>query len=196
MAYNYFQILIRLPDNLCRPCGYIGMAGSVKTVSSHLVILIIVIRKTIKISLLRHCLVERRIKNSRHRGIGHQFLARADSYQVRRIVERRQIVAFLNRLNHLVRNQGGGSKVLSAVNQPVSYRAYLVKALYHAVFLVRKRAKHQPDCLCVVFHGRYGFLLHAAGRCIGHLASFYSDSLAEPLCNHSFRFGIDELKFQ
>ena len=99
-----------------RPFGYIGMAGTVETVSSDPVLLIVLIGDAIQIRLLRHGLVECRIEYARLGHVRHQLFTGADADQVRRIMKRRQIVALGDGRDHFLVYQGRGSKFFSAMD--------------------------------------------------------------------------------
>ena len=83
---------------LCGTLGYKAVACSVETVSSDLVFLIILMRQTVKICLLRHCLMKSGIEYANHRHVRHQFLAGIDTDQVCRVVKRCKIVALFDSL--------------------------------------------------------------------------------------------------
>ena len=86
MAYDDLQIFVLFVQNLCRFPGYIRVAGSVETVTSDLVLLIILIRQTVHISFLRHGLMESGIEYSYHGSGRHQLFAGIDADQVCRVM--------------------------------------------------------------------------------------------------------------
>ena len=112
------------------------MGCSVEAVSSYFVLLIVLVRKTVKISLLRHCLMESGIEYSYHRYVRHKLLASADTDQVCRVVKRCKIVALFDCLHSLICDHCGRSKLLTAVYDTVTNSANLCKACDNAALLV------------------------------------------------------------
>ena len=83
-----------------------------------------VIRQSVKISVLRHRVVEGGVKNShlRHAGAEH-FLRCQNALDVVRVVERRQFDAFLNSSQDLISDQSGLRKQFATVDNSVPHGA-------------------------------------------------------------------------
>ena len=79
------------------------MAGAMKTIPADFEIHIIVVIDRIHIGVLRHRGMERRIKNERHRGIGHNLLARLNTEKVGRLMQRRQFCIAAANFQNLIR---------------------------------------------------------------------------------------------
>ena len=71
VANDDLKVLIGLSSYLGSLFGYEAVGGSVETVSSYLVILIVLVGKAVKISLLRHCLMESCIEYCYHGNARH-----------------------------------------------------------------------------------------------------------------------------
>ena len=93
-----------------------------KSISSHLIFLIILIWKSIQIRFSRHCLMEGRIKYSNHWNIRHQFLTCTDSDQISWIMKRCELIALLNLCKHLLIQYYRLCKLLASMYHTMSYR--------------------------------------------------------------------------
>ena len=136
--------------------------------------------------------MESGIKNAYLRYMRHKFRTYADTDQVRRVVQRRKIVALFHRLDHLVCDHCRRRKFLSAVYHAVADSAYLVKALDGACLLINQRMKDHLDRFFVCGHGSFCNLFVAAGFLI-HQSSVNTDSLAETFCKNRLCLGINKL---
>ena len=128
------------------------MTDPMKTVAADPVPLIIPVRKPIEKCLRLHRLVERRIKYTHHQRIRHQFPAGLHAHQIRRIMERRKVVALRHGLGHLVCDHHGTRKLFPAMHKPVSNHINFPKILYHAFFRVRQRVQQRMNRLRMIFH--------------------------------------------
>ena len=195
MSHDDLRIVKIQSQEISRMFGDKAVRGSVKTVSSHFVFLIIFIRKSVQISFLRHGLMESSIKYGNHGSFRHQFLAGTDSDQVSRIVQRRQIVAFFDCRHHFVIDHNRGSKFFSAVYHAMSYCIHFIQTLDHACLGIHQRIQHHLNRLFVGGHICLCFFFFAACRLV-HQSAVDSDTLAQPLCQYVLCVGIDQLEFQ
>ena len=80
----------------------IAVRGSVETIAAYAVLLVQLVGNGIHISLGRHGLVESGIKDTYLRQTGHELFHCIDTLQVGRVVQRSQVRALLEGLEHLV----------------------------------------------------------------------------------------------
>ena len=104
VANDNLQILIILAQNLCCSLGNIGVAGAVEAVSSHLVLLIVLVGKCIEVCVVGHSLVESRVEDRDLRNTGHKLLACADTREVCGVVKRAELAALFDSLDDLFVN--------------------------------------------------------------------------------------------
>ena len=196
MADDDSQILSVLSQNLSRPFGHEIMAGSMEAVAADLIFLIVFIRKAVQIGLFRHGLMERRIEHHRHGHAGHDLLTGTDADQVGRIMQRRQIAAGFDSLDHLFVHQNGAGEILSSVYHTVSHRVDLGKGTDHAHLLIGELLDHQLHRGGMIRHIRHFLHFFPARRLMGDVASIDADPLAQSLCQNRFRIAVDELILQ
>ena len=132
MANDDLQILIGLSGHLSSLLGYEAVGGTMETIASYFILLIVFIGKAVQICLLRHGLMESSIKNSCHGSIGHQLLAGTDTNQICRVVKRSQVIALLDGLHGLIGQKGRGRELLAAMYDTVSNGTNLIQALNNA----------------------------------------------------------------
>ena len=109
--------------------------------------------------------MESRIENAHHRRVRHQFLASGNAVQVRRIVQRRQLYAFLQRCDDLLIDEHGVGKLLSRMNHAVSYRADLIHRRNHTVFFILNSIQYllQSAAVCRALGGKR--IIFHSGSC-------------------------------
>src|SRR5262249_15894156 len=85
-----------------------SMRGAVKSEASNMMAAIQVIGKSVEVCVLRNGLMKRGVKNRYLRDTRTEHApGRENAFDVVRVVERGQVDAFLNPLQHLVRDHGG-----------------------------------------------------------------------------------------
>ena len=164
----------------------------VKSVSSHLILLVILVRKAVEVCLFRHCLMERGVKYPHHRHIGHQLSAGIDSDQIRRIVKRCQIIALFHCRQNFRRQKGGRRKLLSAVHHAVSDCVDLGKTSDGACLIIDQGFEYHLDCLLMSGHIRLCDLLVQPALLV-YKSPVNPDALAQPLCENALALRINQL---
>ncbi len=193
MTYDDLQRIPRLSEDLRRPCRHIVVARAVKTVATDLVLLIVLIRKPVQIRLLGHGLVKSGVKHCHHRHVRHDLPARVDADQVRRIVERCEVIALLDGFQHRVVDDYGGGKLLPAMHDAVADCTDLAERLDDPVPCIRQRIDHEPDRHGVIRHRRLDLYLVPARGCVCEHTFVDTDALTEPFCEHFLRAAVDQL---
>ena len=195
VAYDDLQVFHLLAQHLGSSLGNVAVGGTVETVSSYLVLLIVLIGDTVDVCHFRHGLMESGIEYGNVRYARHQLLACTDTDKVCRIVKRCKVVALFDGSHGLVVDQAGRGELLSAVDNTVADSTNLGKALYYALLLIGQSCDNSADSLAVGGHRNLGNFLLTAGRLIGQCA-VDADSLAETLGKNCLGIGVDQLILQ
>ena len=199
MAGHNFQILyIPAQQRRCAH-GYIPVRGAMEAIAAELVVFVIFIGNAVQEGMLRHGLVKCRVKHSHLRHIRPQRTAAClDANNISGVMQRGQRIALLHRLEHLVGNQHGFGKFLTAVHHPMPHGVNLAHGSNHAVLRVGQRRQHRLDGLGMSGHGNFrrfhsGFSFHL--RLIGKSA-VNADALAKALGVNKAALRIHQLIFQ
>ena len=78
----------------------------------------------------------------------------------------------------------------------MSYGTDLIQALYYTGLRIGQCFQYKTDCFGVIRHGSYGLFLLSTCRGVCNLASLYTDSFADTLCDAFLGLRIDELELQ
>lgn len=94
--------------------------------------------------------MERRIEHRNLRNAFHCGLTRPDSDDVRRIMERSEGHAFLDRFHNLVVDYYGFMESFAAMYDPVPDRRDVIQTVYYAVFFIGQRPDNLRDGRVVI----------------------------------------------
>ena len=173
-----------------------------EAVASHFIILIILIRKSVHISLFWHCLVESCVKYTYHRSVRHQFLACCNTDQICRIVKRRKLVALLYCFLHFVSDHNRRSEFSPPCTTRCPTAPISSRLLTTPVSGFVQCLDHKLDCLCMCGHRfvRFFFFLRlSAGKSvfpsipIRSQSPFASTSSDSALISWNFREELPQL---
>ena len=103
------------------------MRGTVRSVAADMIIGIIIIRKRVHVSVVRHGLMECGVEHYHLRGLGKHLGDGVDAEKVRRIVERREVAADLDLLQHIVIYQAAAIEEIRTLHDTVAYRIHIVE---------------------------------------------------------------------
>ena len=190
MANDNFGVIFVKAKELNSSLGYKAVGCSVETVSSYFIFLVEVKRKSVEISLSRHCLMESGIKYCYLWYTWHKVCTYADTDQVCRVVKRCKIVALFYGFDHLICDHCGGSEFLTAVYDTVSDRVNFFQASDCACLVIGKCIQYHLDCLFMCWHSCLCDLLVTAGFLV-YQSSVDTDSLAETFCKDCLCIGVD-----
>ena len=109
--------------------GNESVRGSVDTIFTDFIFIVVFIWDRIHICFLRHRLMESCIKYGYVWFAWHQFHTCADSHKVCRIVKRSQITALFDNRNYFVIDDTGIRDLCSSVQYTVTDSFYLIQAL-------------------------------------------------------------------
>ena len=116
--------------------------------TTDVVVLIILVRNGIHVSLLRHGLVERRVKHEHLWQVGQHGANSLVAFQVCLAVERCEVHILLPFLKHFWRNNLA-LREASACHDAVACSRNFVEALDGAILSVEQGVKHELDTLSV-----------------------------------------------
>ena len=102
MADDNFGVVFVKAEEFYSTFGYEAVGGSVETISSYFVFLVVFDRKSVQICFCRHCLMESCIKYANLRYAWHKLGADTDTDQVCRVVKWCKVVALFYCCDHLV----------------------------------------------------------------------------------------------
>ena len=170
--------------------------GSVSAVFPYAVLLIILIGKSIHISLCRHCLMKGCIKNNYLRNfIAEGLKASLDCENMSGIMKRSHCSELGNLLDNLIGNYAGAFKHCSALNYTVSDSGNLIKGVDNLGLALCHCINNCFKCLAVGGHRSIGGISPAVRRFMGN-SSGYAYSFAKSLSQNLFVFHINKLIFK
>ena len=195
MAGNDLQLLNGLAQDLSAALGNIAVRGAVEAVTTHLVVLVVLIGNGIGVSLCGHGLMERGVEHGNHGNAGHLLLAGLDADDVGGVVERSQGVALLNGSHNLVGDDHGGSELLAAMDHTVANCVDLLHGSDYAVLGIHQSVEHGCNGLGMGGHchvNRVQLFLALDLGLVGEL-TVDADALAQALCQKIAGGGIQQL---
>ena len=173
------------------------MGSAVEAVATNLVLLVELIRQSVHVMLRRHGLMERGIKYSYLRDIlAHNVLARADTDQVCRVVQRSQRNASLDCLDNFIIDEDGISKVLAAVYDTMTNSINFGHGLDNAPLLVNQDVDDSADCIGMILHRNVCLVLFFLVRVGVGQTTINTNSLAQALSQNSLVVHVEELILQ
>ena len=136
MTHDYLAVVSVKPHKLHGPLGNIAVAGTVKSESPYMVLVIVLSGDGIKIRLRQHGRAVARIKNSHIGNGGHIGLTGIDTRKVCRIVERTKLNMALYYILYILIYKGCGSVFGASVKDSVSDSRNILFIFYYTVLLV------------------------------------------------------------
>ena len=184
-------------EELAHALAHIAVGRAVEAVAADAHFLIIAVRHAIHERLRGHGLMERGVEHGHLRRVRHDFLARLDAHQVRRIVQRAQRDELADGSLHFVGDDAAGGELLAAVQHAVTHRADFIHGLEHALFRVKQRAQHQLRRHDVVRNRlvEVDDLRHVRGLLV-QVGAFNRDALHLPLDDHLLVVHVHQLVLQ
>ena len=163
------------------------MAGTVSTVFADPVILIILVRKTIHISISRNRLMECRIESNNLRNRRENSLHSPDTQDMGRIMQRCEIAADLDLLHDILIDKSAGREILTSMHNSVAHSLDVVKRLQNAMLAICKCLKDKLHSHLVVRNRNllYDFLLTGSGMLeTSHFqADLFYDTFSQDIIN-------------
>ena len=196
MAADDLQFLGVLSEHLGSGLGDVSVRGSVETVLSDGILLVILVGKSVHEALCGHGLMEGSIKYGDLRGVGHELFACFDTHQVCGIVEGSQGEAVSDGLLAGFVDHAAGGELISAVEHSVAYGSQLAHASENAVVLVHQSVEDVLDGIGVVLHRGFDDELVSADLGVGQHGSFDADLLDKALAQKALVVHVQDLVLQ
>ena len=155
MAYDNFRVIFVKAKEFNRTFRNKAVGGSVETISSYFVVLVIFQWKAIEICFCRHRLMESGIKYTNLRYSWHKLRAYTDTDQVCRVMKRCKIVALFYCCNHFICDYYRFGKFLTTMYNTVSNSVYFFQASDSACFVICKGIQNHLDCFFMCRHGSF-----------------------------------------
>ncbi len=121
------------------------MAGAVKTVAAYAVFFVPLDRQRIHVGMFRHGLVKRGVENGNMRHVRQVGQAGFDPGNVRRIVQRRQVLYFLDGVEDLIVDHHRAGEFFAAVHDPVPDSGDVIHAVNDAGLFFNQGLQDQVD---------------------------------------------------
>ena len=121
------------------------MTGSVEAITTYAIFLVHLVRQTIHIRIIRHGLVESRIKHRYLRNTRDQSLHRPNTLQVSRVMKRSQIRALDYLIDYILIDQYTGSELLATMYHAMAHGINLLIVLDAAISSVGQHAQDKLD---------------------------------------------------
>ena len=137
VAGHHLQRGRRSAEDLGGPLGDEGVARSVERITTHLGFFVVLVGNSVYKGFGWHRLVESRVEDHDVRHAGEGFPHGVYAHEIRGVVQRRQVRAVLDVLDHRVGDEGGFRVLLAAVNDAVSDGGKLVQIFDDAGLCVR-----------------------------------------------------------
>ena len=115
--------------------GHIAVRRPMEAITANAIFLIQLIRNRIHVSIVRHCLMESRVKHTDLRNVGKQCRNSSHTLQVGRIVKRSQIIASIDGIKCFLVQYHGFAETFAAVYDTVSDSPQLIERLQCTIFL-------------------------------------------------------------
>ena len=122
----------------------------------------------------------------------HQLLYGAYTFEVCRVVQRSEVCALLEYLEHFVCKQHALVELLSSVYHAVSYGIDFLQVFDDADFWVNEQAEDELYTLCVLWNVVHHRLLLAVGEFHFHESSVESHTLRTTRCHYSLGVHVVE----
>ena len=135
-----------------------------KTIATHTVLLVQIVRDSVHISLSRHGLVEGGVEHTYLRQTWHQLLNSINTLQVSGVVQGSQIRALLESLQNLVGKNHALIEFLAAVHHTVTYSVDLLQIFDHTDFGIGKQREDKLNTLGMLGDIVHNLLLLAIGQ--------------------------------
>ncbi len=181
MAGDNFQFLSRLAVKLGTAGGYIAVGRAVEAILPDTVLLVILVWNGIEVRLLRHGLVERRVKHRHLRDAGHNLLAGADAHEVCRVMKGSKRNARFNRRLNFRGDDHTSGEFGTAVKYAVADSIHHSHIRNHAVLAVCQFLQDVFDGDGMVRHLHIAFKHDLTGNGVAHMPA-ESDTFANALC--------------
>ena len=123
------------------------MTGSVEAITTYAIFLVHLVRQTIHIRIIRHGLVESRIKHRYLRNTRDQSLHRPNTLQVSRVMKRSQIRALDYLIDYILIDQYARSELLATMYQTMTNSVDLLIVLDTTISSVGQYAQDKLDAL-------------------------------------------------
>ena len=151
-------------------CAFVGdviVRGAVGAVAADVVLAVVLVRQGVHIGVFRHGLMEGRVEHHHLGHVGQNLLAGADAEQMGVVMERCELGADLDLVQHVVVHQGAAVEIVGSLHDAVTYCLDVREALEHSVFGMHKVVQHELHSHRMVGNGDVDGDLFAAGRLIG-----------------------------
>ena len=194
VAGDKLQILDVLAHELCNAVADIAVGGAVEAIAADLVLLIVLIRHSEHVSLLRHGGMESRIEHDNFRDfLAENVHAGANALYMCAVVQRCKRDEAFDALDDLFVNENGLAEERAALNDTVADSSDFAQILNDADFAVEKCVLDLLERFGVVRHADFDLLLSAVCRLVAENAHFKANLLAVALCKHLLVVHIDQL---
>ncbi len=164
-----------------------------ETIAAYTIFLIQLVGYGVHVGLRRHGLVESGVKDAHLRQARHQLLHSVHAFQVGGVVQRSQVGALLELLQHLVGQNDALVELLTAVYDAVSYSTDLTERTDDTDIRIKQVPDDRLDGFVVVRHRNFFRALGSALRRMCDAGSLTADALTQSLCEDFLRIAVDQL---
>ena len=193
MASNDLGIFRFLAEKLSGTGSYIAMARTMEAVFTDSVLFVFFIFDAVHEGHRRHGLMESRIKDSHLRGVRHQFLASADTSNIRRLMKRSHITQGFNLLQVFFRNENGFTEHFAAMDNTVTNGIDFIHGFDDTMVGVNKGSKDFLDPIYMIGDLAFHANLILACRRVGQDRTIDTDTFYQAFGDDGFIFHVDQL---
>ena len=195
MANNDFRLILVQSSKTNGFLRYISMAGSMETIATNGILLVILCRNRIVIGFLRKGHTESGIKHSHIFLTGNNLLTSLNAHKIRRIMQWSEVEAFPYHFLYLFVYNDTLREFITAVEHSMSDSGYLVYRLYHTMF-AGQSIKNQFHRYGVIRHILFYDILFSSRYLMFHTRTRNSDTLTKSFCQYLLSIHIHELILQ
>ena len=191
MAGNDLGLVVVKSEELASLCGNEAVGGSVEAVAANAVLLIPLVGKSIHISLGLEISIEGGVEYAYVGNVGHNCLASRNTLERGRTVEGVDGNNGLDIVKLLIA-ENAGLVDLAAVNEAVTYCAYLAYVSDNAKLGIGKELENESDSLVVRGHGILLLVVGLTGTLVSD-GTRKTDLFAKTSCQDLARSHIKKL---
>ena len=130
----------------------IAVRSAVEAVATDSILLVQLVRNSVHICLIWHCLVESGIKYSHLRNARKCLFNRLNTFEVSRVVKRSEFDALNNHLFYFWSDKHRLIKLLAAVYYTVTYRLHLIQRCDATDLLIHEAIQNQLNTYGMLWH--------------------------------------------
>src|SRR3989339_214573 len=133
MSGNNFEFFVWFSQHNSCSVSNITVGRTMKPVTADFIFLIKLVWYSIQVCPWRHFYMEGSIENTNLRSCLQMFFCSLNTFNVRRIMKRRQFNIIFECFHNLFSNQNRTAKCFASMNNTMTYSVYLFFVLYYAM---------------------------------------------------------------